>query len=88
METEELESVLAMIRDDMLKGEKCVLPQGVNSFEKYERKAAKLKDCLELELEERAQVDNVVNFFESNQKKFLDDDAFYKLDNLAGPPSS
>lgn len=67
METEDLEEVLAMIRSDMLIGEeRCVLPQGVTSFEKYERKAAKLKDCLELELDERAQVDNVVNFFESN----------------------
>jgi hypothetical protein len=36
-----------------------------------------LKDSLELELEERSQVDNVINFF-MNEKKFLDDD-FYKL---------
>jgi hypothetical protein len=55
------------------------LPAGWN-FEKFERKALKLKDCLELELEERAQVDNVINFFTDTSKKFLDDDDFYKLD--------
>ena len=41
----------------------CTLPEGVETFEKYERKALKLKDCLELELDERSQVDNVINFF-------------------------
>ena len=30
------------------------LPKGVDSYEKFERKAAKLIDCIELELEERA----------------------------------
>ena len=32
----------------------CILPVGIDSFEKYERKAAKLKDSLELEIEERS----------------------------------
>ena len=60
------------------------LPVGIESFEKYERKAAKLKDSLELELEERMQVDNVLNFFQDSSKNFLDDDAFYRLDDVSG----
>ena len=60
------------------------LPVGIESFEKYERKAAKLKDSLELELEERMQVDNVLNFFQDSSKNFLDDDAFYRLDDASG----
>ena len=85
METEELEQVLNKINEDMMGGEgRCVLPIGIESFEKYERKAAKLKDSLELELEERMQVDNVLNFFTDTSKNFLDDDAFYKLDDASG----
>ena len=60
------------------------LPIGIESFEKYERKAAKLKDSLELELEERMQVDNALNFFQDSSKNFLDDDAFYRLDDASG----
>lgn len=45
----------------------------------------KLKDSLELELEERSQVDNVINFF-TNEKKFLDDDDFYKLSEPSKEP--
>ena len=64
METEELEQILNKINADMQAGEgNCILPANIDSFEKYERKAAKLKDSLELELEERVQVDNVLNFF-------------------------
>ena len=64
METEELEQILGKLDSDMSLGEAaCVLPVGIESFEKYQRKAAKLRDCLELELEERQQVDNVLNFF-------------------------
>ena len=48
----------------------------------------KLKDCLELELDERSQVDNVINFFMDNSKKFLDDDNFYKLSEPSTLPSS
>ena len=85
METEDLEAVLGKINSDMQRGEgNCVLPLGIESFEKYERKAAKLKDSLELELEERSQVDNVLNFFQDSSKNYLDDDAFYKLDNISG----
>ena len=63
-----------------MQGEGCELPAGIDSFERFERKAFKLKDSLELELEERAQVDNIINFFTDSSKEFLDDEAFYKLD--------
>ena len=46
-----------------------------------------MKDCLELELEERSQVDNVISFF-MNEKKFLDDDDFYKLSEPSTMPAS
>jgi len=76
---------LSRINGDIQKGEvHCTLPEGIESFEKYERKAAKLKDSLELELEERSQVDNVLDFFTDSSKNFLDDDNFYKLDNASG----
>ena len=85
LETEDLERILNKINFDMQSGEgNCVLPVGIESFEKYERKAAKLKDSLELEMEERSQVDNVLNFFQDNSKNYLDDDAFYKLDDPSG----
>ena len=85
METEDLEQVLARMDSDMQKGAgSCVLPLGIESFEKYERKVAKLRDSLELELEERSQVDNVLNFFTDSTKNYLDDDAFYKLDDVSG----
>ena len=83
METEDLERILAKIDSDMQIGSNCQLPVGIESFEKYQRKAAKLKDSLELELEERAQVDNVLNFFQDPAKNFLDDDVFYRLDDKA-----
>ena len=60
-----------------------MLPSGIDSFEKYERKVAKLRDSLELELEERQQVDNVLNFFTDPSKNYLDDEAFYKLDDAS-----
>ena len=64
METEELQQILDRINSDMQRGAgNCTLPKNIESFDKYERKAAKLKDSLELELEEREQVDNVLNFF-------------------------
>lgn len=56
-------------------------------FDKFERKALKLKDSLELELDERSQVDNVINFFtdtSKNARNFLDDDDFYRLDDPIG----
>jgi len=57
------------------------LPKGITSFDKFERKALKLKDCIELKLEERAQVDNVISFFTDTSKKYLDDDSFFKIDS-------
>ena len=63
MEAEQLQEILDELDHDMMLGENCQLPEGVESFEKYERKAHKLKDCLELELEERAKVDDVISFF-------------------------
>ena len=83
METEDLQKCLLTINEDMVLGEgNCTIPEGIESFEKYERKALKLKDCLELELEERSQVDNVINFFTDKSENFLDDDAFYRLDDI------
>lgn len=37
-----------------------------------------MKDSLELELDERSQVDNVISFFMDSSKRFLEDDEFYK----------
>jgi len=75
METGQLDDLLAMLDNDMFKGEgNCTLPEGVPTFAKYEKKAKKLQESLELELEERAQVDNVINFFTDSSKQFLDDD--------------
>jgi len=62
----------------MAAGKQVELPDQIDSFEKYQRKAIKLKDSLELELDERSQVDNVINFFMDNSKKFLEDEEFYK----------
>ena len=43
-----------MINSDMMLGSgNCKVPDRFESFEKYERKALKLKDMVELELEER-----------------------------------
>ena len=46
-----------------MSGGNCDIPSKFESFEKYESKALKLKEHLELELEERGQVDNVLSFF-------------------------
>jgi hypothetical protein len=55
LETEQLDDLLNMINNDMLVGEgQCQLPDGVESFARYEKKANKLRECLELELEERS----------------------------------
>jgi hypothetical protein len=80
METSKLEETLAQIESDLLSGGSCEIPDRFESFEKYERKALKLKEHLELELEERGQVDNVLNFFMKQtaasgaEDKYLDDD--------------
>ena len=52
---------------------------GITTFSKFEKKALKLKDCIAVELEERTQVDNVINFFAQTRKKFMGD-SFYRLE--------
>ena len=64
METGQLEALLRNINDDMANPEACEIPDRFDGDrEKYQRKCTKLKEYLELELEERGQVDNVLNFF-------------------------
>ncbi|CDW88353.1 tubulin-tyrosine ligase family protein [Stylonychia lemnae] len=60
-----------------------ILPKGFESYDKFERKALKLKESLELELEERRQVDDVISFFVSKngmdgELDLLNDDKFYQ----------
>lgn len=82
LETYQLAETLAQLNLELKKGPNGArLPKGITSFDKFERKALKLKDCIELELEERAQVDNVISFFTESSKKFLDDDSFFKIDS-------
>ncbi len=55
LETEQLETILLQIKTELAKGpQHATLPKGVDSYEKFDRKATKLIDCIELELEERA----------------------------------
>ena len=61
-----------------MSGGNCELPKGIESFEKLERKALKLKESVELELEERKQVDDVINFFLN--KPLTDNDKYLKDD--------
>ena len=64
METGQLEALLQNINDDFANPETCEIPQRFEGDrEKFQRKSVKLKEYLELELEERGQVDNVLNFF-------------------------
>ena len=42
------------------------LPPRIETVDKLERKIAKLRDCIELELEERSAVENVIGFFTSD----------------------
>ena len=53
METSQLQALLDEINSDLLSGGTCQIPDRFDSFEKYERKALKLRGHLELELEER-----------------------------------
>ncbi len=82
-ETEQLETVLTDI-DTALSAPRGTLqlPKGYESYEKFERKALKLKEHIELELDERRQVDDVISFFvsKSNNKgvDLLSDDQFYQ----------
>ena len=85
-ETEQLDSILAEI-NTMLAPDgprhPSMLPKGYETFEKFERKALKLRDHIELELGERRQVDDVISFFVSKSGKpgagidLLSDDQFY-----------
>jgi hypothetical protein len=84
METGKLSELLDLINTDMALGQgSCVVPGRFESFEKYQKKALKMKESLELELEERGQVDNVLSFFlqvkgDKQEDTFLDDDEFFK----------
>lgn len=63
LETASLERLLDELNWDLVSGGHCIIPDRFESFEKYERKAVKLREHIELELEERGQVDNILNFF-------------------------
>ena len=93
METSQLQALLEQINEDLLSNGSCVLPDRFDSFEKYQKKALKLKEHLVLEVEERGQVDNVLNFFlqsssDFSNDKFLDDDQFYKPMNVSSTNST
>jgi hypothetical protein len=85
-ETEQLETLLSDIERLLDPNNKLQqLPKGFETFEKFERKALKLREHVELELEERKQVDDVISFFISKStagKKgsidMLSDDQFYQ----------
>lgn len=66
METSELQALLAQINDDIEAGNSCIVPERFETAERYLKKAVKMKEHIELELEERGQVDNVLNFFLSS----------------------
>ena len=54
METGQLQNLLELINKDMALGlSKCIVPDRFESFEKYQKKALKMKESVELELEER-----------------------------------
>lgn len=78
-ETEQLERLLHEINQCLESGGQCEIPAQFDSYEKFERKALKLKESLELELEERKQVDDVINFFVDRKgTEILNDEEFYK----------
>jgi hypothetical protein len=55
LQTEQLESLLNDIVSELKRGPQgAVLPKGIDNFDKFERRANKLKDCIELEIEERS----------------------------------
>ena len=84
-ETEQLEKVFNNL-EAFLSSNPTVeqLPRGFDSVEKFQRKALKLKESIELELEERKQVDDVISFFVQKTKTdFLNDDQFYQPAALA-----
>ncbi len=87
METYQLEAILQELIDALQQGSDVVLPNNVPTYEKFERRALKLKDSIELELEERAQVDNVIGFF-TNNSNFSDDATFFNIDSQKVPLKS
>ena len=74
-ETEQLESLLSQLQTAVTY-DLDELPQGVESMEKFRKKARKLIDSIELELTERSQVDNMISFFTESSNKYLSDDFF------------
>lgn len=94
METSQLQALLDQINSDLQSGGNCEIPDRFDSFEKYQKKALKLKSHVELEIEERGQVDNVLNFFMKGNEddfttdKFLDDDQFFKPLNVSSTNST
>ena len=62
LETEELEGTISRIQNFLLNPNKLV-PEGFSSWEKFERKGGQLREAIELELQERRQVEDVINFF-------------------------
>lgn len=83
LETDQLSTLLTELNHELGKGpNNAEIPPNIDSFDKFERKVNKLKDCIELELEERAQVDNVIGFFTETAQHggnidLLDDEAFF-----------
>ena len=63
METSDLQALLNQINSDIEAGNTCEVPDRFDTAEKYLKKAMKMKGHIELEIEERGQVDNVLNFF-------------------------
>ena len=62
--TDQLHSISVKLTLEIQKGPNgAQLPSGIATFDKFEKKALKLKDCIAVELEERSQVDNVISFF-------------------------
>ena len=60
-----LRQMLTQLRADLKGGreDSACLPAGIETVQKLERKIAKLIECIELELEERSAVENVIGFF-------------------------
>ena len=86
METSQLEALKRQLDEDLI-NEICELPARFDNYEKYRKKLLKLQPHLELELEERGQIDNVLSFFIKSDKddKFLNDDEFFKLPDMPNP---
>jgi len=53
---------------------------GINSFDKFEKRALKLQDCIAVELGKRSEVDDIINFFAQTNRKLFMGDSFYKLE--------